>query len=95
MLGRYACLDAWDASAGSASRVLARLLLGSEGEPAELSTKRPPSTCEDRVLTLTIHMVRSNSLLGEGKAAIMLQHDSTTAINLKNYKAAIDSLFIW
>jgi hypothetical protein len=32
------------ASAGSASRVLARLLLGSEGEPAELSTKRPPST---------------------------------------------------
>ena len=31
------------ASAGSASRVLARLLLGSEGEPAELSTIRPPS----------------------------------------------------
>ena len=26
----------------------------------------------------------NNSLLGEGKAAIMLQHDSTTAINLKN-----------
>jgi len=35
--------------------------------------------CEDRVLTLTIHMVRNNSLLGEGKAAIMLQHDLTTA----------------
>jgi hypothetical protein len=27
---------------------------------------RPPSTCEDRVLTLTIHMVRNNSLFGEG-----------------------------